>query len=316
MLVQAAIEQYLKYIAGTRRLSSSTQEVYGNCLCNLQRFLEGQHITDLEEVTVSVVRQWQLYIVKDLHYQATTVKKNLSVLCGWFRYLRREKIVNEDIMGHITAPRTPRHLPVFFRENETAKIYDRNQFPVGFTGERDQLLLRLLYETGMRRAELAELCENSVDFSSSTIKVRGKRDKERIIPIETELSRNIREYLTLKREREGKEVAVGKRRITVHCSDSLLVRDNGKTADVGFIYHTVRHYMDRFSHAKRRSPHVFRHSFATQMLNEGADLEAIKELLGHADLSTTEIYTHVTREHLKDTYNHAHPRALKKGGNT
>lgn len=316
MLVQTAIEQYLQYIAGVRRLSQSTQKIYGESLRNFQHYLEDQHLTQLDEVTVSVVRQWQLYIVQDLHYQAATVKKNLSALRSWFRYLRREKIVREDIMVHIVAPRTPRHLPVFFRENETAAIYDRSHFPDGFEGDRDQLLLRILYETGMRRAEMAGLRENSVDFSALTIKVLGKRDKERIIPIESELAQNIKRYLTLKKEREGKEAVVGKRHVTIRHSDSLMVRDNGNAADVAFIYSTVRHYMDGFSHAERRSPHIFRHSFATQMLNEGADLEAIKELLGHADLSTTEIYTHVTREHLKDTYNHAHPRALKKGGDT
>lgn len=316
MLIRAAIEQYLQYAASVRRLSQNTQAVYRDSLHNFQHFLEDQHITQLHEVTVSMVRQWLLYVVQDLHYQAATVNKNLSALRSWFRYLRREKIVQEDIMGHIIAPKTPKHLPVFFRENETTKIYDRSLFPDGFEGDRDQLLLRILYETGMRRSEMEGLCENSVDFSASTIKVLGKRDKERIIPIESELAQNIKRYLTLKKEREGKETMQGKHRIVIQHSNSLIVRDNGAAADVAFIYRTVRHYMDGFSHAERRSPHIFRHSFATQMLNEGADLEALKELLGHADLSATEIYTHVTREHLKDTYNHAHPRALKKGGNT
>ena len=166
-------------------------------------------------------------------------------------------------------------------------------------GQRDKLMLRLLYETGMRRSELAGLKVSSVDFSSLTIKVLGKRNKERVIPIENELAHNISQYLALKEQEKGP-------------SEWLFVGTKGRQITPQDVYRTVKKYMSALSDADRISPHVFRHSFATHILNEGGNIEAIKELLGHADLATTEVYTHVTREHLKEVYKQAHPRGKVK----
>jgi integrase/recombinase XerC len=313
MKVNQAIDQFLQYIASVRRLSANTLKVYGDCLACFQTYLkEQQHIDDLQDVGSNMVREWQVSLM-ERELRPATVKKNLAALRAWFKYLRREEIVHEDIMCKIVSPKLPKHLPIFFRESETDHLYERANFPDGFEGDRDQLLLRLLYETGMRRSELAALTEGSVDLSALTLKVIGKRDKERFIPIENDLAQNIKRYLTLKKEREGTKVKYGrKQETTIVHSDNLLVRNNGKAITSADIYTIVRRYMDVFSNAERRSPHIFRHSFATQMLNEGADIDAIKELLGHTDLAATEIYTHVTREHLKETYNHAHPRAKKR----
>ncbi len=304
----------MQYISNVKRLSANTQLVYSDCLSGFSIYLrEQQHVTEINEVHSTLVREWQMYLMEQ-ELSPATVKKNLSALRSWFRYLRRENIVQEDVMSRIVPPKLPQHLPIFFRESETAHIYQRNKFPPDFIGDRDQLLLRLLYETGMRRSELANLKEHSIDMSALTIKVVGKRDKERFIPIENELAQNIKRYLTLKKEREGETIEDGKfRGVTIVHSDNLMVRITGEPIAQHDIYTIVRKYMDHFSTAERRSPHVLRHAFATQMLNEGADIDAIKELLGHSDLAATEIYTHVTREHLKETYNHAHPRA-KKGG--
>ena len=158
------------------------------------------HLEEVEEVRGAVVREWQMGLM-ERGLQAATVRKNLSALRSWFKYLRREKIVQEDVMGKVVSPKLPKHLPIFFRESETARLYDRANFPEGFAGDRDQLLLRLLYETGMRCGELVALQEGSVDMSALTIKVIGKRDKERYIPMENELSQNIRCYLTQNRQR-------------------------------------------------------------------------------------------------------------------
>ncbi|MDY5969374.1 MAG: tyrosine-type recombinase/integrase [Bacteroidales bacterium] len=310
MKMSEAIECFMHHISAVRRLSPNTARVYGDTLLQLEQHLQAQHIDETSEVSFSVIREWQMHQA-ERGLKPATIRKEISGLRAFFRFLQKEGIIQEDVMARIVAPKLPKHLPVFFREKETEKIYDRTNFPEDFAGTRDQLLLRILYETGMRRSELSTLTESSVDLNALSIKVLGKRDKERFIPIENELARNIKEYLALKKERVGAKIGNGRGmsdRMVVW-SDNLMVRDNGKPMLATDIYKTVRRYMDVFSTAEKRSPHVFRHSFATQMLNEGADLDAIKELLGHADLSATEIYTHVTRERLKEAYKHAHPRA-------
>ena len=161
------------------------------------------------------------------------------------------------------------------------------------------MLLQLLYETGIRRAEVVGMKESSIDFSAKTLKVLGKRDKERIIPLENELLHNIKCYFSLKKENNLE-------------NESFFVRKNGKPFKAFDVYQVVKKYMTLFSNADKISPHVFRHSFATHMLNDGANISAIKELLGHTDLAATEIYTHVTRQHMKEVYTHTHPRARKK----
>ena len=227
-----------------------------------------------------------------------TVKRRLSSLSSFFRYLRRHGFFDTDIMARVSAPRQPKRLPVFFKEKELEHLYDEGLFADDFMGQRDKLMLRMLYETGMRRSELAGLRETSVDISSLTIKVLGKRNKERIIPIESELAHNINQYLALKEQEMGP-------------NEWLFVRKNGRPINSNDVYITVKKYMTTLSNADRISPHVFRHSFATHILNDGGNIQAIKELLGHADLATTEVYTHVTHEHLKEVYKHAHPRAVK-----
>ena len=230
---------------------------------------------------------------------AGTVKRRLSSLSSWFRFLRRRGFLEADIMAKVSAPKQPKRLPVFFKESETERLYSEGLFATDFMGQRDKLMLRMLYETGMRRSELAGLKVSSVDFSSMTIKVLGKRNKERLIPIENELAHNIKDYLALKEQEMGE-------------SEWLFVGRKGWQITPADVYQTVRKYMTVLSNADRISPHVFRHSFATHILNEGGSIEAIRELLGHADLATTEVYTHVTREHLKEVYKHAHPRSRKK----
>ena len=193
----------------------------------------------------------------------------------------------------------PKRLPVFFKESETEHLYDEGLFGTDFTGRRDALMLRMLYETGMRRSELAGLRESSVDFHNLTVKVLGKRNKERLVPIENELAHNISEYIALKRQTVGE-------------NEWLFVNAKGRQVSPQTVYQVVRKYMTGLSSADRISPHVFRHSFATHILAEGGNIQAIKELLGHENLATTEVYTHVTREHLKEEYRHAHPRSKKK----
>ena len=212
-----------------------------------------------------------------------------------------------DVMAKVAPPKRPQRLPVYFRQQEVERIYD-DGFPDTFDGQTERLVLRMLYETGMRRSELASLTVGSVDLGALYIKVRGKRNKERLIPIENELANNISRYLALREQ----TLAQLQDRQPAAATDRLLINGRGKPISDNRIYHIVEHYMRPLSTADRTSPHVFRHTFATHMLSEGAEIEAIRQLLGHSSLSSTEIYTHVSREYLKETYKHAHPRAHKK----
>ncbi len=298
MRVDEAIERFHDYIANERRMAPGTVYNYTEDLRDFSQWLSSQGITDLEEVKAREVRSWQMEHM-DRGENPGTVKRRLSSLSSFFRYLRRHGLFDTDIMAKVSAPRQPKRLPVFFKEGEVEHLYDEGLFPDDFVGQRDKLMLRLLYETGIRRSELAGLKVNAVDHSSLTIKVLGKRNKERIIPIESELAHNIKQYVALKEEEKG-------------ASEWLFVGRRGRQITPQDIYNTVKKYMSLLSNADRISPHVFRHSFATHLLNEGGNIQAIKELLGHADLATTEVYTHVTREHLKEVYKYAHPRARKK----
>jgi integrase/recombinase XerC len=298
MTVDEAIERFHTYIATERRMAAGTVQNYIGDLRDFADWLARQQVTTLDEVTAREVREWQMEHM-DRGEAAGTVKRRLSSLSSWFRFLRRHGFLEADIMAKVSAPKQPKRLPVFFKESETERLYSEGLFATDFMGQRDKLMLRMLYETGMRRSELAGLKVSSVDFSSMTIKVLGKRNKERLIPIENELAHNIKDYLALKEQEMGE-------------SEWLFVGRKGRQITPADVYQTVRKYMTALSNADRISPHVFRHSFATHILNEGGSIEAIRELLGHADLATTEVYTHVTREHLKEVYKHAHPRSRKK----
>ena len=305
--IETAIRYFADYVATEKRLAASTRRYYVGEVERFGRYLEAQKIEEVDEVEAYHVRDWQMELMS-AGEAVGTVLKQLAALRAWFKYLRRQGYCERDIMAKITPPKTPKRLPVFFREKEVERIY-ADMFPHTFDGEREKLVLRMLYETGMRRSELAMLRLGGLDLSAGSIKVRGKGDKERIIPIENELAQNISRFLTL---REEKIVELKCADEHYEETDRLLINGKGRAVSDGMIYLIVKRYMSPISTAERVSPHVFRHSFATHMLNEGANIDAIKELLGHSDLGTTEVYTHVAREHLKETYKHAHPRANKK----
>ena len=297
MKISEAIERYVNYISTERRLAAGTVANYTGDLNDLVRFLEPYGIDDLDELTAREVRAWQMEHM-ERGEKAGTVKRRLSSVSSWLLFLRRHGMIDTDVMAKVSAPRQPKRLPVFFKESETEHLYDEGVFDTDFWGRRDALMLRMLYETGIRRSELAGLKESSADMSALTLKVLGKRNKERIIPIESELARNISDYIALKHQEVGP-------------TEWLFVGKRGGQLNANQVYTVVKKYMAPLSDADRISPHVFRHSFATHILSEGGDLEAIRQLLGHEDLSTTEVYTHVTREHLKEVYRHAHPRGRK-----
>ena len=314
--IEESIQRFSDYINTEQRLAQGTVAYYLECTRRFATHLSESGITDTDRIEPRHLREWQMSLVQ-IGEAPGTVVKNLAALRAWFKFMRRHHIITRDIMAFVTNPKQPKRLPVFFRENEAEYIYS-DIFPNTFDGQRDRLVLRMLYETGMRRSELANLTLGDIDTQALTLRVLGKRNKERIIPIENELSHNIARYLAL-REKRLDELQITDS--TSQNSDSvtprtdiLLITDKGKPLGASRIYDIVKRYMS-FSTADRVSPHVFRHSFATHMLNEGANIDAIKDLLGHSSLNSTEIYTHVSREHLKETYRHAHPRAQKESKN-
>ena len=298
MTIEEAIKNYTHHLTTTRRLAAGTLKNYTTDLLSFASWVTESGITDVSDLTARDIRGWQMANI-EAGISDGTIKRKLSSLRSWLKYLRKQKLLDHDIMAKITAPKTPQHLPVFFKESEVEHIYEGALFSDDYAGERDKLILRMLYETGMRRSELAGLMPTNIDFSAKTLKVLGKGNKERYIPVEEELLHNIEIYLALK-EKEYPD------------SEALFVMNNGRAANANDVYRIVKRYMRGLSDAERVSPHVFRHTFATHLLNEGANIDAIKELLGHANLNATEIYTHNTREHLKETYKHAHPRAKKR----
>ncbi len=305
--IKNAIDCFAEYVGVERRLASGTVKYYVEVVEQFARFMESRQVAEVEEINGTDVRDWQMSLM-DAGKRPGTVVKDMAALRAWFKYLRMHQGLGRDIMARVVPPKRPERLPVFFRESEVEQIYSED-FPDTFDGQMERLVLRMLYETGMRRSELAGLTLSSVDLSSLSIKVRGKRNKERIIPIEAELAHNISRYLALREETMAVQAAQCP---GMELTDRLFVNSKGKPVSDGKVYRIVERYMRPLSHAERTSPHVFRHTFATHMLNEGANIDAIKELLGHSSLSSTEIYTHVSREYLKETYKHAHPRAYKK----
>ena len=298
MKIEEAIVRFVDYIAVEKRMAEGTVRNYEGDLRDLQRYLLREDVEELDDLSARDIRGWQMEHL-GAGEAAGTVRRRLSSVSSWLRWLRRSGHLEVDLMAKVTPPRQPKRLPVFFKESETEHLYDEGLFGTDFIGRRDALMLRMLYETGVRRSELAAMREASVDFHNLTVKVLGKRNKERLIPIEIELAHNISDYMALKRQTVGE-------------NEWLFVSAKGKPVTPSTVYQTVRKYMTGLSNADRISPHVFRHSFATHILAEGGNIQAIKELLGHENLATTEVYTHVTREHLKEEYRHAHPRSKKR----
>jgi len=246
-----------------------------------------------------MIRSWMIHLMEQGD-SASSVNRRISTLKSYFNYLVRQQIVELNPVADIRSLKTPKRIPVYIDEEQLSQVLDNgNEIPSDFSSMRNQLVVELLYATGMRRSEILSLKESSVDLKSMTLKVHGKRNKERIIPLSKQMTEQIMRYLEMKRN-------------TFENADNhLIVTDKGIKAYPELI-HRITHQALSSTASKRKSPHVLRHSFATHMLNHGADLNALKELLGHAGLAATQVYTHSTIEQLKTIYTNAHPRAKLK----
>lgn len=290
-------DSFLDYLRYERNYSDDTVKAYGEDIRQFQEFGgEDVGLQSPSEVVVDVVREWMIHLM-NLGYATTSVNRKLSSLRSYYKYLLRRGEVKVDPLRKITGPKNKKNLPVFVKESEMNRLLDDEDFGEGFEGCRDHLVIAMFYATGMRLSELIGLDDGDVDFAASVIKVTGKRNKQRLIPFGEEL-------------RVGMETYVKQRDESVPVrSDAFFVRKTGERLYPNIVRKIVTRNLSKVVTVKKRSPHVLRHTFATSMLNHEAELGAIKELLGHESLATTEIYTHTTFEELKKVYNQAHPRA-------
>ena len=292
-----SIQSFLSYIAYERRYSTHTIEAYQNDLEQFYYYLKTDYEKDgIELATHIEIRSW---IVKMMEREITprSINRKLSSLKSFYKFVMRKGILTKSPMAKVLAPKTSKRLPVFVEKTGIERLLKDIEFPDSFEGVRDKTVIDLFYNTGMRRSELLNLKETDIDSYQAQIKVLGKGNKERIIPIQPQLRDGLQLYITYKNSS------------ITHPSTFLFVNKDGKQLAPANIYQIVKKYLNLVTTVDKKSPHVLRHSFATHLMNNGADINAVKELLGHSSLAATQVYTHNTIDKLKDIYKQAHPKA-------
>ncbi|MEN8155646.1 MAG: tyrosine-type recombinase/integrase [Bacteroidota bacterium] len=290
------IDEFLNYLQAEKRYATHTIKAYNSALNQFHAFCQenGNKGMDLHYKTI---RSWVVYQM-DSGITPRTVHRKLTTLRTYCKYLIKVGELEANPLDRVLKPKLSRRTPLFVDEGNMEVLLDEFTFGADFEGVRNKLIIDLLYQTGMRRSELLGLKVGSIDPQVKSLKVTGKRDKERLIPLNDELIQSMNDYILLRAE------VVSDPNV-----DALIVTARGGPAYESLIYRIVKKYLTIVTTLDKRSPHVLRHTFATHMLNQGADLNAIKELLGHANLSATQVYTHNTFKKLKSIYNRAHPRA-------
>ena len=292
------ITDFLTYLQYEKRYSPHTIQSYRTDLLQFQTFVFTEDIEDLRLANAAHIKNYMVHQLQ-LGLVENAVNRKLSSLKSFYKFLHREGFVANNIASTIKTLKIPKRLPVFIEEVKMNTLLDNEDyFDDSFAGQRNKLVIELLFGTGIRSAELLLLKETDVNYFEGSIKVLGKRNKERIVPLHKPLLLQLQNYLTLKLTQKFSNK-----------SQNLIVTNNGSKAYPNLVYRIVNNCLTLVSTQGKRSPHVLRHSFASSLLNRGADLNAIKELLGHASLAATQVYTHNSIERLKSIYKQAHPRA-------
>lgn len=292
-------DRFLDYITYEKRYSQHTIQAYGSDLDQFINFATDQYdLSDINKADHQVVRSWIVSLMEGKS-SARTVNRKITTLKSYFKFLIKEGAITENPMDRVVAPKTSKRLPVFVEQESMNKLFDEIDFGEGYPAIRDRMIIEMFYATGMRLSELINLNEADIDLYKNVLKVTGKRNKERIIPFSGNLVKLLKSYLEVKR----KMFQFNEQ------NTPLFVTNKGEKLYPKMVYRMVNHYLNLVTTISKRSPHVIRHTFATHMLNNGADLNAIKEILGHANLAATQVYTHNTIEKLKSIYKQAHPRA-------
>jgi integrase/recombinase XerC len=285
--------KFIKYLSAEKRFSEHTITSYSTDLDQFSIFLsEVYQISDeVSEISFQIVRSWIASLLEK-GVTPRSVNRKISTLKTYFKFLIREKVISESPMLKIIAPKSKKRLPLFIQENQIENLLNEVDFDEGFIGERDKLIIELFYVTGIRLSELINIKVFDINFTNGLIKVLGKRNKERLIPLTINIVNELQTFVK-----------------THNLNNYLFTNLGGTKVYTKLVYRVVKKYIGKISSVNKKSPHILRHTFATHMLNNGADINAIKELLGHANLSATQVYTHNTIEKLKTVYKQAHPRA-------
>lgn len=297
MTYPKAFQEYLQL---EKNYSLHTVNAYGNDLIFFQEFLKSNFDTEkLEEVNYSMIRSWIVSMV-DAGVSNSSVNRKISSLKSFYKFLLKIKVIESSPLLKHKSLKTPKKLQIPFSENELDMVLNNLKFPEGFDGIRDKLIIDLFYTTGIRRIELIGLKMQNIDLQNRTLKVLGKRNKERILPIVPVIASQIEKYLV---ERT--------KLVSIKDSDYFFLLLKGVKLNDSFVYRLINYYFSDVSEKVKKSPHILRHTFATHLLNNGADLNSVKELLGHASLASTQVYTHSSLSELKKIYGQAHPRNKK-----
>jgi integrase/recombinase XerC len=291
------IESFLRYLQYEKNYSAHTVESYTNDLSQFKQFVCGDETFDPKTIDSVWVRRWMVSLMEE-GYSSLSVNRKLSSLKSFFKYLCKYKHIETSPVKTLRGPKVNKPLPYFVKDLDMSKLFSEWDGTDAFESERDKAIMDVFYTTGIRCAELVGLKNEDIDFNANLIKVTGKRDKQRLIPFSEPLKEIMQSYITLRNETVDSPI-----------TNSFFVRKNGKKLSNSVVYTIVNKRLSEIPNLSKKSPHVLRHTFATSMLNNGADLNAVKELLGHASLSSTEVYTHTTFEELKKVYHQAHPRA-------
>lgn len=291
------IQSFVDYLKFEKRYSQHTVRSYHDDLIQCFDYLELQFgKLELAEIKAPFIRSW-LASLKDANLSSKTINRKISTLKSFFKYHVRLGHLPQTPMATIISPKQSRRLPQFVEQKDIETLFERVEFSVGWKGRTERLAIKIFYHTGMRLSELIGLKESQVDYHNQGIRVLGKGNKERIIPVSRELLEDMKRYVEEKAENKFEP------------GTWLLLTDKGKPLYSRYLYQVVRDTLQLVTTIDKKSPHVLRHSFATHLMNNGADLNSVKELLGHASLASTQIYTHNTIEKLKEVYKKAHPKA-------
>lgn len=287
-------QEFINYLHFEKRCSEHTVTAYQTDLAQLEEFFELKSTTEMNDLNPMAIRSWVVHLI-DCGLSNRSVNRKIAALRTFFKWLRKEGVVNSNPMAKIQGPKNEKRLPVFAKETELASNKLAEIFENDFDGLRDELMVELFYQTGIRLNELINLKET--DINEQHIKVLGKRNKERLIPISKTLFHQIQGFINEKRKLVGE-------------TKFLIVLKNGNKLYPTFVYRKINAYLGQATNLDKKSPHVLRHTFATHMLNRGSGLETLKDLLGHANLAATQVYTHNSFAQLTAIYSQAHPRGL------
>lgn len=292
------IRSFFQYLQFEKRYSKLTITAYENDLLQFSRFLK--EIYDLDSLYATrhtYVRSWMVALM-EAGTGTRSINRKLSSLKSFFKFSLKTGGIDHNPMLKVVSPKLSKPLPVFIQKSQIASLWQHYDFGEGFPGIRDRTIFELFYATGMRRAELLGLKDESIDLINNTIKVLGKGNKERLIPMNPVLKSSLQEYSKVRNKS-----------FDISSFAAFLVTDSGKPMNPRKVYSIVHKVLEQITTVEKKSPHVLRHTFATHLLNNGAEINAIKELLGHSSLAATQVYTHNTIDKLKDIYKKAHPKA-------